>query len=115
MPQRPDAPTIVNVNSHRVRGNRGAVACKPPIVVRTGRNGRPTSCYRVEIVDEAGVVVAEVVYQPRAPLKCGAEVFITCAYGPRLQLFPDENHAAPEASVAQSTRGRRARSSGRTP
>lgn len=114
----PPPPVYVNVNSHRLRANRkpGAVR-KPPVVARTGRNGRPGSFWKLEILAADGTVAAEVEYAPGSPLKCGAEVFVVCPNGVRYVLHPRPDQAAPPAAArpAQSTRGRRARSAGATP
>lgn len=64
----------IHVNQHVIRKNRKDGETKPPLTVKNYRANTYGS--KVEILDDAGNVVCEVVYTPDKPLSCGAEVYI---------------------------------------
>lgn len=66
--------TIVHVNQHVIKANRSSGSNDPVLTVKTYKSNRYAS--RVDIKDSSGEVVASVVYQPDAPLSCGAHVWI---------------------------------------
>lgn len=68
--------TIIHVNSNTIRSNRKHGNTEPPLSIRKTRSARAEYAQEIEIRDNAGNVVARVVYQPDTPLSCGAQVWI---------------------------------------
>lgn len=66
--------TRIHVNRHAITQNRkhGTRRC-----VLTAKDYKQNRCgHHVDILDEAGRVVASVVYRPEKPLPCGAVCWI---------------------------------------
>ena len=61
--------TIIHVNQHKIRARESA-----PLTVKTYKANRAAT--EADILDEAGNVVATIVYRPDNPLSCGARVWI---------------------------------------
>jgi hypothetical protein len=71
----------IHINRNVIASNSKNSQREPPIAVRRHPNNRKTPKSvdygsKVEIVDDAGRVVASVVYSPDKPLNCGAKVWI---------------------------------------
>lgn len=64
----------IHVNQHVIRKNRKDGERNPPLTVKNYKSNTYGS--KVEILDDAGKVVCEVVYTPDKPLSCGAEVYV---------------------------------------
>jgi hypothetical protein len=65
--------TIIHVNQHVIKANRKSGCTSPVLTVKNYQGTR--YAHRVTIHGES-----QVVYQPDAPLRCGAHVWIeTCA------------------------------------
>ncbi|MFE9525208.1 hypothetical protein [Streptomyces sp. NPDC006631] len=67
--------TRIHINQHNIRANRKSEQVSLPVITakdyRENRKGN-----HVQILDEAGRVIAEIIYRPEAPLDCGAHVWI---------------------------------------
>jgi hypothetical protein len=61
--------TIIHVNQHVIKANRKTGAKNPPLTVKNYKETR--KAHRVVIQGDS-----QVVYQPNAPLACGAHVWI---------------------------------------
>ena len=68
--------TIIHVNSNTIRSNKKHGKTEPPLSIRKTRSARAEYAQEIELRDNAGNVVARVVYQPDTPLSCGAQVWI---------------------------------------
>lgn len=68
--------TRIHINQHNIRANSKADPAErlPVITAKDYRQNRKGN--DVQILDEAGRVVARVVYRPDEPLDCGARVWI---------------------------------------
>ncbi|MFE4681563.1 hypothetical protein ACFRNJ_12095 [Streptomyces sp. NPDC056721] len=70
--------TRIHINQHHIRANRKADTAPderlPVITAKDYKQNRKGN--DVAILDEAGRVVARVVYRPDQPLDCGAHVWI---------------------------------------
>lgn len=66
--------TIIHVNQHIIKANKKNGANDGPLTVKTYKEGR--NAHEAAILDDAGNVVAKVVYSPDKPLSCGAHVWI---------------------------------------
>lgn len=64
----------IHVNQHHIRANAKDGGDRPVVSIKTGRGN--TVAHECEIRDEAGRVVATVVYRPDRPLACGARLWI---------------------------------------
>ena len=71
---------IIHVNRHKIAKNRKSCGLEPPIAVRKSKSATAQYSNKVEICDDAGNVVATVLYEKDHPLKCGATVYIDCKY-----------------------------------
>lgn len=86
----PKPVAYIHINGKRLRSNGASLRTgdgrplETVVSVRGGRSASPTYAEKVQILDAAGVVVGEVVYEPRRGLACGAKVFVTCFHRPRL-------------------------------
>lgn len=65
---------IIHVHQNRIRSNLKNGTTEPPIIVRTYKDVKYGS--DVELLDEAGNVVARLRYSPDKPLSCGARVWL---------------------------------------
>ena len=70
--------TIVHVNQHHIKANAKG-ADLPVLTVKDYKQNRRV--IRADMVDDAGNVVASVVYSPDKPLACGAKVWIETQLG----------------------------------
>ena len=66
--------TIIHVNQHVIKKNAKDSENNPVLTVKTYKENR--YAHEVEILDDAGNVIATVVYRPEKPLSCGARVWI---------------------------------------
>ena len=66
--------TIIHVNQHVIKKNAKDSENNPVLTVKTYKENR--YAHEVEILDDAGNVIATVVYRPENPLSCGARVWI---------------------------------------
>jgi len=66
--------TIIHVNQHVIKKNAKDSENNPVLTVKTYKENR--YAHEVEILDEAGNVIATIVYRPEKPLSCGARVWI---------------------------------------
>lgn len=66
--------TIIHVNQHIIRSNKKNSADEPVLTVKSGKENN--YAHEAEILDEAGNLVAKVIYSPEKPLSCGARVWI---------------------------------------
>lgn len=66
--------TFIHVNQHVIKANNKTGDRNPVITVKTSTSN--TYGHRVAILDADGNVVAEVIYSPDNPLRCGARVWI---------------------------------------
>ena len=66
--------TIVHVNQHRIRSNIKAEKKEPVLTTKTYKENKYSNT--VQIVDDTGKVIAELVYSPDKPLSCGARVWL---------------------------------------
>lgn len=66
--------TVIHVNQHLIRANQKTGARDKVLTVKDWKENRKGN--RVQLLDERGGVVAEVVYSPDKPLPCGARVWI---------------------------------------
>lgn len=64
---------IIHVNQHVIKANRKNNAEDPVLTVKTYKSNEYGST--VEILGDDGEVVGRFVYQPSAPLSCGAHVW----------------------------------------
>ena len=65
--------TIIHVNQHNIKANIKGNNL-PVITCKTYKENRYAN--EVEILNDAGEVIAKVVYSPNKPLSCGARVWI---------------------------------------
>ena len=75
MPSSRRKKSIVHVHQHVLRHNLKTGENAPCITVRTGSNTTPAHAHGVEILDEAGNVVARFVTSLHKPLSCGARIW----------------------------------------
>jgi hypothetical protein len=70
--------TRIHINQHNIRANKKIdTALAEPLPVITAKDYRQNRKGNdVQILDEAGRVVARIVYRPEQPLDCGAHVWI---------------------------------------
>jgi hypothetical protein len=66
--------TIIHVNQHVIKKNAKDSENNPVLTVKTYKENR--YAHEVEILDEAGNIIATIVYRPEKPLSCGARVWI---------------------------------------
>lgn len=66
--------TIIHVNQHVIKKNAKDSENNPVLTVKTYKENR--YAHEVEILDDAGNVIATIVYRPEKPLSCGARVWI---------------------------------------
>lgn len=68
--------TWIHINQHNIRHNIKAEADerKPVITCKTYKDNQ--YCNELEIIDDAGNILATVIYSPDKPLSCGARVWI---------------------------------------
>lgn len=71
--------TVVHVNQHVIRANQRRNERQPPLIVRSYHG--TIRANRVSLRDSSGIVMAQVVYSPDAPLACGARVWIELGSG----------------------------------
>ena len=65
----------IHVNQHTIKANRkDFFANNPVLTVKDYKSN--VYCNELEILDDAGHIVAKVIYRPAKPLSCGAEVWI---------------------------------------
>ena len=64
----------IHVNQHKIKANRKNGTEDPVLTVKDYKSN--TYCNELEILDDAGHIVAKVIYRPEKPLSCGAEVWI---------------------------------------
>lgn len=74
---------VIHVNQHIIKRNRKYDETGNPITVKNYKQTRYGS--DVEILDDAGKVVARIVYRPDKPLSCGAHVWIETVNEVRVQ------------------------------
>ena len=65
--------TVLHVNQHNIKANAKGAA-KPVLTVKDYKQNRKGN--NASIIDEAGNVVARLIYSPDKPLPCGAKVWI---------------------------------------
>ncbi len=82
----------IHINQHHIKANAKG-ANKPVISVKAGKSS--TYGNQVEILDEAGNVIATVVYSPDKPLSCGARVWIETRANIRVDGQPLECTGSP--------------------
>jgi hypothetical protein len=69
--------TRIHINQHHIKANRKAGPEDEPLPVITAKDYQQNrKGNHVQILDEAGRVIAQVVYRPDKPLDCGAHVWI---------------------------------------
>lgn len=66
---------IIHVNQHLIKHNRKTGNILPVLTIKDYKRNRKAN--RVKILDKDRNVIAEVVYSPDKPLKCGAVCWIT--------------------------------------
>lgn len=66
--------TRIHVNQHVIKANRKNGDNEAPLTVKTYKSNTPA--HNVQIKDDAGRVVASIIYRPDKPLSCGAHVWI---------------------------------------
>lgn len=66
--------TIIHVNQHVIKKNAKDSENNPVLTVKTYKENR--YAHEVEILDDAGNVIATIVYRPEKPLSCGARVWV---------------------------------------
>ena len=64
----------IHVNQHKIKANRKNGTEDPVLTVKDYKSN--TYANEVAILDDAGHIVAKVIYRPEKPLSCGAEVWI---------------------------------------
>jgi len=65
--------TLIHVNQHNIKANAKG-AQMPVLTIKDYKSNRKVN--RADILDDAGNIVASVVYSPDKPLPCGAKVWI---------------------------------------
>ena len=70
--------TRIHINQHHIKANAKG-SDLPVITVKDYKRNRKTNA--AEILDNAGNVVARVIYSPDKPLTCGAKVWIETDMG----------------------------------
>jgi hypothetical protein len=70
--------TRIHINQHHIKANAKG-SDLPVITVKDYKHNRKTNA--AEILDNAGNVVARVIYSPDKPLACGAKVWIETDMG----------------------------------
>ena len=65
--------TILHVNQHNIKANAKG-ANLPVLTIKDYKQNR--KCNKAVIKDDAGNIVAQLVYSPDKPLSCGAKVWI---------------------------------------
>jgi hypothetical protein len=68
--------TVCHVNQHVIKRNRKTGDREPPLTIKRKSGGPVARAHRAAIVDKFGSIVAEIVYQPEKPLKCGAVCWV---------------------------------------
>jgi|TARA_R110000803_G_scaffold148533_2_gene213994 hypothetical protein len=63
----------IHINQHKIRANKSK-PYEPVISCKTSKENIYGN--KVEILDDDGNIVAEVIYRPDKPLSCGAKVWI---------------------------------------
>lgn len=66
--------TIIHVNQAVIRRNTKTGETEAPLIARTYKGA--ANAQELDIVDNAGNVVASIVHRPHDPLSCGARVWI---------------------------------------
>ena len=66
--------TIIHVNQHKIKSNAKNQNNEPVITCKTYKSN--TYGNQVEILDDSGKVIAQIIYSPNKPLSCGAKVWI---------------------------------------
>lgn len=64
----------IHINKHIIKANKRNGTKRPPITVKSYKRNVYTD--EVHILDTFGEVIAKVVFKPKKPLSCGAEVWI---------------------------------------
>ena len=71
------ATKVIHINRHVMTKNRKTGERKPPVIARyKSRHKAGFNANTVNVVDEEGRTVCQVVYRPDKPLNCGATAWI---------------------------------------